>query len=222
MSCLYYEMDVKKLVFDNFNRAKRRRIDNGRERLLSYGETPYVKAPPMKFTVCKLYAHPLSRDEFKEWIKPKLKPVNGAPKELVNGKIKPVCTKKEYKRQCLDLFFGNDPENSYGLFCVCVTKDELVFRFRRYPLDPESYMRGELHLSVHDGPLTFLLEKESAIGDVSEMIEIELGEPKANGRVPVGIFDDDGHRQTVFRFELRGRDEWTGASDLHVGVEEYF
>ena len=37
-------------------------------------------------------------------------------------------------------------------------------------------MRGELHLSVHDGPLTFLLEKESAIGDVPELIEIELGE----------------------------------------------
>ena len=83
-------------------------------------------------------------------------------------------------------------------------------------------MRGELHLSVHDGPLVFLIEKESAMGDMPELIEIKLDKPKTNGRVSISIFDDDGHRQKVFKFELAGRNEWTGATPLHVDIEEYF
>ena len=97
MSCIRYEMDVRTLTFDNFNRAKRRYADNGREWPFSFSEIPAIKAPPMKLTVCKSHARLLSRDEFKRWIEPKLKPIDGAPLKEIDGELKPSCTKKAYK-----------------------------------------------------------------------------------------------------------------------------
>jgi len=220
MSCHRYSLDIRQLVFDNNNRAKSRYVENGHTWPACVAETPFSPAPPMKLTIFRGFNEPLSESETEHFLRPKLELNRGVPHRLVDGVSKPICSERKYKRECIDRFFSGTPECSYGLYYAHISDREVRFCFRQYPSNSKSQSDGELCFSVDQGPFDFLIEKEGAFDDAQEIVLIHFGERDACGKTLLRVFDDDGHRQKVFNFELPYQKNDSGC--IRMNVEEYF
>lgn len=220
MSCLRYSLDVRQLVFDNNNREKRRCVENDHVWPACAAEVPFTQAPPMRLTIFRGFNEPLSESETERYIRPKLELNRDVPLQLVDGVPKPICSKRKYERECIDRFFSGSPECSYGLYFAYISDRGVRFCFRQYPPSPRSQFDGELCFSADQGPFDFLIEKEGAFDDAQELVLIHFGERDARGQTPLRVFDDDGHRQKVFTFELPSQEH--GSGFIRMDVEEYF